>query len=132
MRNSCLQPGSCADCPKRTGHNKLLFADFKTADSCTDPACYASKVEAHIAQAVAKPELAQISTTYGRREEGGKVLSRNQYTEIRTEKPASKEEAKRPEFKVCKFTREAIITAGSERRTQEGVPSTVLRMALVL
>lgn len=117
-RDAQLVPaaGSCADCPKRTGHNKLLFADFKAADSCTDPACYASKVEAHIAQIVAaKPELVQISTAYGRQAEGSAVLSRNRYTEIRTEKAASKEEAKRLEFKVCKFTRDAIVTDGSER-----------------
>jgi ParB family transcriptional regulator, chromosome partitioning protein len=28
--------GSCANCPKRTGFNKLLFADVRK-DSCTDP-----------------------------------------------------------------------------------------------
>jgi hypothetical protein len=42
------------------------------------------------------------------------VLPRNQYTAIRDEKPKSKEEAKRPEFKVCKFTTDAIIAEGSE------------------
>ena len=36
--------GSCLDCPKRTGHNKLLFADVRQ-DACTDPACYSAKVE---------------------------------------------------------------------------------------
>jgi hypothetical protein len=53
----------------------------------------------------------QISTAYGMQKEGSPVLPRNKYTEVR--KPASKEEAKRPEFKVCKFTAEAIITEGS-------------------
>jgi ParB family transcriptional regulator, chromosome partitioning protein len=36
-RNAQLLPaaGSCVDCPKRTGHNKLLFADVSgNADSC--------------------------------------------------------------------------------------------------
>lgn len=42
------------------------------------------------------------------------MLPRNKYTEIRAEKPSSKDEAKRPEFKVCKFTTEAIVTDGSE------------------
>jgi ParB family chromosome partitioning protein len=41
-------------------------------------------------------------------------LPRNQYTTIRNEKPKSKEEAKRPEFKVCKFATEAIIAEGSD------------------
>jgi hypothetical protein len=26
--------GSCVDCPKRTGHNKLLFSDFGKQDAC--------------------------------------------------------------------------------------------------
>jgi ParB family transcriptional regulator, chromosome partitioning protein len=56
----------------------------------------------------------QISTAYGKPGEGSKVLPRNQYTAIREEKPKSKEEAKRPEYKVCKFTTDAIIAEGSD------------------
>ena len=41
-------------------------------------------------------------------------MPRNKYTAIRDEKPKSKDEAKLPEFKVCKFTTEAIITEGSD------------------
>ncbi len=109
--------GSCAECPKRTGHNKLLFGDDlgRQGDRCTDPSCYQAKVSAHVAQAVAaKPELVQISTAYGGRKEGSPVLPRNQYTAIREEKPKSTDEARRPEFKVCKFTAKAIITEGSD------------------
>ncbi len=104
--------GSCADCPKRTGHNKLLFSDLGKQDACTDPACYQAKVSAHVAQAIAaKPQLVQISTAYGTQKEDSPVLPRNKYTEIH--KPTSKDDAKRPEYKVCKFTAEAIITEGS-------------------
>jgi ParB family transcriptional regulator, chromosome partitioning protein len=107
--------GSCVDCPKRTGHNKLLFSDLGKQDACTDPSCYQAKVGAHVAkQIAAKPQLVQISTAYGKQQEGSKVLPRNQYTTIRDEKPKSQEEAKRPEFKVCKFTAEAIIAEGSD------------------
>jgi ParB family transcriptional regulator, chromosome partitioning protein len=109
--------GSCADCPKRTGHNKLLFGDDlgRQGDRCTDPTCYQAKVSAHVAQTVAaKPELVQISTAYGGQKEGSSVLPRNKYTAIRDDKPKSKDDAKRPEFKVCKFTTEAIITEGSD------------------
>jgi ParB family chromosome partitioning protein len=56
----------------------------------------------------------QISTTYSKQQEGSKVQPRNQYTAIRQAKPKSKEEAKRPEFKVCKFTTEAVIAEGSD------------------
>jgi ParB family chromosome partitioning protein len=108
--------GSCADCAKRTGHNKLLFSDLGKQDACTDPTCYQSKVEAHVAKTIAaKPQLVQISTAYGQQKEGSTTLPRNKYTEIRAEKPSSKEEAKRPEFKTCKFTSEAIVTEGNEK-----------------
>jgi ParB family transcriptional regulator, chromosome partitioning protein len=104
--------GSCADCPKRTGHNKLLFSDLGRQDACTDPACYQAKVSAHVARVIAaKPQLMQISTAYGTQKEGSPVVPRNKYTEI--QKPTSKDDTKRPEFKVCKFTAEAIITEGS-------------------
>jgi ParB family chromosome partitioning protein len=109
--------GSCADCPKRTGHNKLLFGDDlgRQGDRCTDPGCYQSKLSAHVAKTVAaKPELVQISTAYGTQKEGSPVLPRNKYTAIRDDKPKSTDEAKRPEFKMCKFATDAIITEGSE------------------
>src|ERR1700722_3991061 len=109
--------GSCADCPKRTGHNKLLFGDDlgRQGDRCTDPNCYQAKVHAHVAQAVAaKPELVQISTAYGSQKKDSPILPRNKYTAIRDHQPKSQDEAKRPEFEVYKFTTEAIITEGSD------------------
>ena len=113
--------GSCADCPKRTGHNKLLFGDDlgKQGDQCTDPRCYNAKLAAHVAKAVAaKPGIVQISTAYGGQKEGSPVLPRNKYTAIRplsnSDKPQKKEDAQRPEFKVCKFATDAIITEGSD------------------
>ena len=109
--------GSCADCPKRTGHNKLLFGDDlgKQGDRCTDPRCYNAKLSAHVAKTVAaKPNLVQISTAYGGQKEGSPVLPRNKYTAIRDDKPQKKEDAQRPEFKVCKFATDAIITEGSD------------------
>jgi ParB family transcriptional regulator, chromosome partitioning protein len=113
-RDAQLVPaaGSCVDCPKRTGHNKLLFSDLGKQDACSDPGCYQAKVSAHVAQAIAaKPLLVQISTAYGTQKEDSPVLPRNKYTEIH--KPTSKDDAKRPEYKVCKYTTEAIITEGS-------------------
>jgi len=118
-RDAQLVPaaGSCADCPKRTGHNKLLFGDDlgRQGDRCIDPGCYGAKVSAHVAKSIAtKPELVQISTAYGGQKEGSPVLPRNKYTAIRDDKPKSKDDAKRPEYKTCKFTTEAIITEGTE------------------
>jgi ParB family chromosome partitioning protein len=118
-RDAQLVPaaGSCADCPKRTGHNKLLFGDDlgRQGDRCTDPGCYAAKVSAHVVSAIAaKPELVQISTAYGGQKDGSPVLPRNKYTAIQQEKPKDKQQAQRPEYKICKFTTEAIITEGSD------------------
>ncbi len=121
-RNAQLVPaaGSCTDCTKRTDHNKLLFSDDlgNQGDRCVDPKCYQSKLAAHVAKAIAaKPQLVQISTDYGTQKEGSPVLPRNKYTAIRGDKPKSNDEAKRPEFKVCKFTTDAIVTEGSEAGT---------------
>jgi len=112
-RDAQLVPaaGSCLDCSKRTGHNKLLFSELGKQDSCSDPNCYQSKVSAHLAKTIAaKPQIVQISTAYGVQKQGSTTLPRNKYTAIRDDKPKSKDEATRPEFKVCKFTTEAIIT----------------------
>lgn len=118
-RDAQLVPtaGSCADCPRRTGHNKLLFGDDlgKQGDRCVDPKCYNAKVAAHVAKTIAtKPNLVQISTAYGGQKEGSPVLPRNKYTAIRDDKPKSNDEAKRPEFKVCKYATDAIITEGMD------------------
>lgn len=40
--------GSCMDCPKRTGSNKLLFEDFESDDICLDKICYRNKKIAHL------------------------------------------------------------------------------------
>src|SRR5439155_26167433 len=63
-QNETLVPeaGSCGNCPKRTGFNKLLFADVRK-DSCTDPQCFRAKIDAHVAKTLeAKP---QLKTTFG-------------------------------------------------------------------
>lgn len=39
--------GSCHACPKRTGASPDLFDDVKSADTCTDPACFEAKAKAH-------------------------------------------------------------------------------------
>lgn len=123
-RDAQLVPaaGSCVDCPKRTGHNKLLFADLGKQDACTDPGCYQAKVQAHIAAAVAsRPQLVQISTSYRAQAEGSSVLSRGKYVAIREEKPKDKEQAKQPEFKTCKDAITAIIADGEGQGTMQKV-----------
>jgi ParB family chromosome partitioning protein len=116
-RDAQLLPaaGSCVECPKRTGHNKLLFADVRE-DACSDPLCYAAKLEAHVQkQITAKPEIVQISTAYGQQKEGSKIITRSKYVEIKSEKPDTPEKAKWPEFKTCKFIAEAIVSEGIDK-----------------
>lgn len=112
------EAGSCLECPKRTGHNTLLFSEIgaNQPDSCSDPKCYAVKIDAHVKQTVtAKPKLVQISTAFGKPAEGSPVIPRNKYVEIRQDKPKSKNERDWPEYKTCKFTTEAIVTEGTEK-----------------
>jgi ParB family chromosome partitioning protein len=111
------EAGSCLDCSKRTGHNTLLFEGIAAQqDSCSDPACYAAKIDAHVKQTVAaKPKLVQITTAYGKPAEGSAVVPRSQYVEIRQEKPKDKFQKDAPEYKTCKFVTEAIVADGTEK-----------------
>ena len=109
------EAGACLTCPKRTGFNTLLFAEIH-ADACTSPDCYQSKVDAFVAKTiVAKPKLVQITRAYGKPQEDSPAIPRNQYVEIRAEKPTNPKQAEWPEYKTCKFTTEAIVTEGSDK-----------------
>lgn len=48
--------GPCGSCPKRTGNQKELFGDVKSADVCTDPVCFAAKRDANAARLAAAAE----------------------------------------------------------------------------
>lgn len=63
--------GACGNCPKRTGNQVELFADVKSPDVCTDPACFKLKREAW-----SKLQIVQA------RETGRKVIAGAQAKEI--------------------------------------------------
>lgn len=112
------EAGSCVNCPKQTAHNSLLFADWtaQNGQQCTDPTCYQIKIDAHVKQTVeAKPKLVQISTAYGAPKDSSAAIPRNNYVEIRQDKPQRKEQRELPEYKTCKYTAEAIVTEGVEK-----------------
>lgn len=44
------EAGACPACPKRTGANPQLFDDVAQHDTCSDPACYRGKEDAHHAR----------------------------------------------------------------------------------
>jgi hypothetical protein len=107
--------GSCANCPKRTGFNKLLFSDVRK-DSCTDPQCFRAKIDAHVSKALeTKPALVQISSAWNSRE--GAPLGRNRYVELQIKKARTNgERAKLSAFqKPCDKMTEAIVTDGGKR-----------------
>ena len=108
--------GSCTNCPKRTGFNKLLFADVRK-DSCTDPECFRSKVDAHIAKTMEKkPELVQISSAWNSRE--GAPLGRNRYVELQVKKAKANGSAaakQPPTQKPCEKMTDAIVIDGGTR-----------------
>jgi ParB family chromosome partitioning protein len=64
---------------------------------------------------VAKPKLVQITRAYGKPKDSSPAIPRNQYVEIRAEKPTSQKQAEWPEYKTCKYTTEAIVTEGSDK-----------------
>ena len=79
------EAGSCVNCPKRTGFNKLLFPDVRK-DSCTSPDCFRAKIDASVKKTLeTKPQLIQISAAWNSRE--GAPLGRNQYVELEIKKP---------------------------------------------
>jgi len=109
------EAGSCANCPKRTGFNKLLFVDIRK-DSCADPQCFRAKIDAHVSKTLeAKPKLVQISAAWNTRE--GALLGRNQYVELEIKKPKPNGASAKllPVQKPCDKMIEAIVMDGGKR-----------------
>jgi ParB family chromosome partitioning protein len=105
--------GSCANCPKRTGFNTLLFSEVRE-DSCADAACFNRKLDAHIAQRVAKvPNLVMISDNYNTTGETP-ILARRNYVEVVTRKNKKGKHA-RPEEKLCSHLSPAIHADGMDK-----------------
>jgi ParB family transcriptional regulator, chromosome partitioning protein len=107
------EAGSCANCPKRTGFNTLLFSEVRE-DSCADAACFNRKLDAHIAQRVAKtPGLVMISDHHQVQGETP-ILPRQSYVEVVAKKNKNSRES-RPEQKLCNHLTPAIHTDGLEK-----------------
>jgi len=109
------EAGSCANCPKRTGFNKLLFAEVRK-DSCVDPQCFRAKIEASVSRTLAtKPKLIQISSAWNSRE--GAPLGRNHYVELQIKKPKTNRAAtKLPAHqRPCEKMADAIVMDGGKR-----------------
>ncbi len=110
------EAGSCAECPKRTGFNTLLFGELGSQhDQCSDAPCYNNKLSKFVErQIVAKPKLVQITTAHGTRGDGA-VLPRNRYVALQLTKTAKAKQPLSPYQKPCKHMAEAIVVDGTER-----------------
>jgi ParB family chromosome partitioning protein len=108
------EAGSCAECPKRTGFNTLLFGTA-VHDACTDGACYNNKLAKHVERQIAeKPKLVQITTGYGTRGDSP-VLDRNRYVALNLAKSTKAKQPLSANQKPCKQMAEAIVVDGAER-----------------
>lgn len=98
---------SCLNCPQRTGHDKLLFADIKHGDTCLNPICFQAKFRRMLDLTKAEVEAKQgkpavfISAYDGWNDPGSGTLSRDQYHPI--EKKA----------KRCAFAEQAVFDDGA-------------------
>ena len=107
------EAGSCANCPKRTGFNTLLFSEVKD-DSCSDAGCFNRKLDAHIAQRIEKmPNLVLISEKYTIAGETPIVPRRN-YVEV-VSRNAKKGKEARPEQRLCDHLKPAVYADGMEK-----------------
>jgi ParB/RepB/Spo0J family partition protein len=69
--------GACTGCLFRTGNQRELFDDVKSADVCTNPPCFAKKKEAHAAGELAKWKDTGKKTLP--QKEVSKVFEKNQW-----------------------------------------------------
>jgi ParB family chromosome partitioning protein len=109
------EAGSCVNCPKRTGFNKLLLPDVRK-DSCTSPDCFRAKIDASVKKTLeTKPQLIQISAAWNSRE--GAPLGRDQYVEleIKKTKPNGASAKLSAVQKPCDKMAEAIVMDGGKR-----------------
>src|SRR5207248_2453875 len=106
---------SCAECPKRTGFNTLLFGEMSQRDQCTDAVCLNHKLSRLVEREIeAKPKLVQI--TMSRVTQGdGAVLPRTRYVALQLAKGNKSKQPLSPYQKPCKHMAEAIVVDGAER-----------------
>jgi ParB/RepB/Spo0J family partition protein len=57
--------GNCVKCPKRTGNQREVFPDARSADVCTDPDCFAEKKAAHYQRIIVTANKRGISVLEG-------------------------------------------------------------------
>jgi len=107
--------GPCTTCPKRTGTIPDLFPEIKKRDTCTDPTCFSSKVQAFAVRkakelGVEAGELIRVTPehwTQGRMEKTapgtGSIFTRDRWKEAKTGS--------------CQFIKPAVVVHGPTKGT---------------
>lgn len=109
------EAGSCAECPKRTGFNTLLFGGMSNRDQCTDAACLNNKVGRFVERQIAeKPKLVQITTARVTQGDSA-ILPRTCYVALQLAKGNKSKQPLSPYEKPCKHMADAIVVDGAER-----------------
>ena len=91
----------------------MLFSEVRE-DSCADAACFNRKLDAHIAQRLAKmPNLVRFRRTTTRQAKRP-ILPRRNYVEVVTRKSKKGRDA-RPEERLCGHLTPAIHTDGMDK-----------------
>ncbi len=109
------EAGSCAECPKRTGFNTLLFGEMSNRDQCTDAVCLNNKMGRFVERQIAeKPKLVQITTARVPQGDSA-VLPRTRYVALQLAKGNQSKQPLSPYQKPCKHMTEAIVVDGAER-----------------
>jgi hypothetical protein len=100
--------------PEAYRYNTLLFDALR--DSCTDGACYNTKLTKNVErQIAANPKLVQIATEWGTRGDGT-VLGRNRHVALNLATKSAKSKKPLSAYqKPCKHMSEAIVVDGTER-----------------
>ncbi|MFZ2190028.1 MAG: ParB/RepB/Spo0J family partition protein [Candidatus Magasanikiibacteriota bacterium] len=80
--------GACTMCVKRSGFNAGLFPDIQLKDTCTDPACFKEKIEAHISAEKASIKakdlkVIEIATGYNKPKDHPQSITNRSYKEIK-------------------------------------------------
>jgi len=104
--------GNCANCPKRTGFNALLFSEVRE-DSCVDAECFNRKLDAHIGAACHEDAESRDDYAELQRDVDTPVLARRNYVEVVTRN--RRREDARPEQRLCDHLKPAIYADGMEK-----------------
>lgn len=122
--------GACKDCPKRTGNQRELFADVKSADVCTDPVCFGEKRAAHNGRVAEKLGAKGIVVVQPKRDQWGNIRPPSGYAKLdefcsdagkRYEEVLEKARKKAPRTPVLKDLQQKVVMLDDKGKAVEVV-----------